>query len=281
MPRLKVMTLNVWGYRGNWPARRERLIELMQEEEIDVLLLQEVAERPWRPNQAMELAMITGYMCAYVPCQRYLPWVSYSSGLAVLSRFPISNQIATEISPSAGLFAFNDHRRRMCQRVEAAMDGMSVVLYNTNFPLTPTERDFAVHRLWGQVRQEEAVLVVVGGSFNAQPEETPILFLQGKIPLEGMRGALVDAWITAGIGPAETFPSDAPSRRIDYVFYQAEPSVIVQETKVIGRYPIPLSDHNAVVATFSISPTRDMMLPIGEEPVGSLEPTGGGKFGGY
>ncbi len=281
MPRLKVMTLNLGGYRGNWSTRRDRLIELLQAEEIDVLLLQEVAERPWRPNQALELAMSTGYMLAYATSQRYFPWPPVASGLAILSRFPLSNQIATEVSPPSSLFAFGNNQRRICQRVEAALDGMSVVLYNTRFPLTPRERVVAAHRLWGQVLQEEAVLVVVGGDLNALPDERTLLFLQGKIPLDGIHGELVDAWVTAGIGPAETFPSIAPERRIDYVLYQAEPSVIVQEAKVLGRHPTPLSDHAAVVATFSISPTRDMALPLGEEPVGSLEPSGGGKLFGY
>lgn len=281
MPRLKVMTLNLWGYGGNWSSRRNRLIELLQAEEVDVLLLQEVAERPLRPNQALELAMMTGYMVAIATSQRYFPWPSVASSLAILSRFPLSNQIATEISPPTGLFPNSAGERRICQRVEASLDGMSVVLYNTHFPPSPTERMLAAHRLWRQVNQEEAVLVVVGGDFHTQPNEQPLLFLQGNLPLNGMRGQLVDAWSIAGIGPAETFPIASPDRRIDYVFYQAEPSVIVQEARVLGHHPAPLSDHAAVVATFSISPSRDMSLPVGEEPVGSLEPTGGGKLSGF
>ena len=65
------------------------------------------------------------------------------------------------------------------------------------------------------------------------------------------------------------------------IFYQAEPSVIVQEVRVIGRQPVEMSDHAAVVTTFSISPTRDQELPFVEEPIGSLEPTGGGNSGGF
>ena len=92
---------------------------------------------------------------------------------------------------------------------------MSVVLYNTLFPHSTLQLMTAGHRLWGQVLQEEAVLVVVGGDFNAVPDERAILFLQGRIPLDGQYGALVDAWTIAGIGPAETFPqhrAGAPHR---------------------------------------------------------------------
>ena len=120
------------------------------------------------------------------------------------------------------------------------------------------------------------MLVIVGGDFNAHPQEECVNFLQGRLPLEGARGALTDAWSTAGIGPAETFPSDNPHSRVDYLFYQAEPSVVVQEAKVIGRHPGEVSAHAAVVATFSISPPRDPKVPYEEEPVATLEPTGAG-----
>ena len=67
MPRLKVMTLNLWGYRGEWPVRRDRLIRCMQDEEVDVVLLQEVGERAWKMNQALEISQFTGYAASFVP----------------------------------------------------------------------------------------------------------------------------------------------------------------------------------------------------------------------
>ena len=276
MPRLKVMTLNIWGYRGEWLTRRNRLINALQEEEIDVLLLQEAEERMWRPNQAMEIAQLTGYAMVFMPAQRFFPWTTLSTGLAILSRFPISNPIASEITAPSGVFSAVSNERRIAQRVEISLDGMSVVIYNTHFPLNETAREVAAYRLWTQVVQEEAVLVVVGGDFNARPQERAIGFLQGKEVIERMHGELTDVWSHAGVGPGETFPAGAPTARIDYIFYQAEPTVIVQEAKVIGMNPREMSDHAALVATFSISPSRDPGGQFVEEPIGSLEPTGGG-----
>ncbi|HEY3416283.1 MAG TPA: endonuclease/exonuclease/phosphatase family protein, partial [Armatimonadota bacterium] len=274
MPRLRVMTLNLWGYRGDWPARRDRLINCMQQEDLDVILLQEVSERAWRANQAEEISFLTGYHMAFVPAQHFFPWPSVSEGLAILSRFPMSNFLETELFTTPHLLPTAANERRIAQRVEINLGGMSVVLYNTHFPLTVDARRQAAYRLWTQVVQEEVVLLVVGGDFNAPPIEESIDFLQGKIPMNGLRGELADAWVTAGIGTAETYPTHAPRSRIDYIFYQAEPTVIVQETKVLGFPPDEMSDHGAVVATFSISPTRDTIAPPQEEPVGSLEPTG-------
>lgn len=276
MARIKVMTLNCWGFRGDWTARRDRLLLFLQNEEVDVLLLQEVEERPWRLHQAEELAYLSGLSHAFACAHRFFPWPSFANGLGILSRFPISNQLVREVAPAGGLFVASDRERRVSHRVELALDGLSVVVYNTHFPQDLAARERAAARLWEQVAQEEAVLVVVGGDFNAAPDDRPIAFLQGKAPLLGKRGGLVDAWHTAGIGPSETYPSAAPRTRLDYIFYQAEPSVIVQEARVVGRRPVEMSDHAAVIATFSIMPTSDRDLPLVGTPVDALEPTGGG-----
>ena len=230
-------------------------------------------------HQAQEIAYLTGYGMSFAPAHRFFPWPSIANGLAILSRYPISNQITREVCAPTGIFAPGSGERRVTQRVELNLDSLSVVLYNTHFPLDRNAREWAVLRLWEQVVQEEAVLVIVGGDFNAMPNENSIAFLQGKLMLEGKRGGLVDAWHTAGIGPPETFPSTEPRARIDYLFYQAEPSVVVQEARVVGRRPVEMSDHAAVVATFSISSSSNRDFPLTEAPVETLEPTGGGGGG--
>lgn len=272
MPRLKVMTLNLWGLHHRWDARRDHLIAALQAEEIDVLLLQEVADRGWRLNQAAELATMTGYALMYQPVQLFFPWPTVATGLAILSRFPMANPRGIELTPPRGVLPVGPNERRVAQRVELSLDTMSVVVYNTHFPLDAAARATAARRLWHEITGEDAVLVVAGGDFNARPDEDAVRFLQGVTTLESQCGALTDAWVTAGIGDAETYPTYAPQARIDYIFYQAEPSIIVQEAKVIGRSPYELSDHAGVVATFSISPTRQPVMPEEVEPVATLEP---------
>ncbi len=272
MARLKVMTLHLHGYSGDWPTRRDRLLLFLQNEEVDVLLLQEVQERPWRLSQAEELAYLSGYGMLYSPAHRYVFWPIVANGLAILSRYPMSNQFVRSIAPATGLFPGPDGERRVSQRVELAMEGFSVVVYNTNFPTAAPVQPTAAQRLWEQVAQEEALLVVVGGNFNVPPQHDAIAFLQGKIAVANKRGGLADAWTTAGIGPAETFPSAAPSARLDYIFYQAEPAVVVQEARVIGRRPVEMADHAAVIATFSISHATEHELPFDAQPVATLEP---------
>lgn len=95
---------------------------------------------------------------------------------------------------------------------------MTVVVYNTHFPHDPEAQTQAAYRLWTHVIQEEAVLVVVGGDFNATLEEMSIRFLTGEESDKGRFFELTDSWGQVGIGPAETNPSMAPVARIDYIF---------------------------------------------------------------
>ena len=276
MPRLKVMTLNLWGFRGDWPARRDRLVQLLQNEEIDVLLLQEVAERPWRLNQALEIAYLTGYMMAYAPAQRYFPWPSVSTGLAILSRFPMSNPLAGKSSPDRHLPA-GASERRMAQRVEVSLDGMSVVLYNTHFPSRRMTASGG-SRLWGQVMQEEAVLVMVGRRFQcAAQRRIRSPSCKGRSPRRQARraGRRLD---TAGIGPRGNLPQHR--RRRAHRLHLLPGRTLgdgAGSASVVGRRPVgdvrPRRGgghllHLAAVATSDYRSTRN--------PGRSLEPTGGG-----
>jgi endonuclease/exonuclease/phosphatase family metal-dependent hydrolase len=275
MPRLKVLTLNLHGVRDGWPVRRDRLLGILQDEEVDVALLQEVSEKPWQSNHAAELAQLTGYALAFEPAHLYFPWPTVANGLAVLSRFPITNPTAVEIHPSSGYLTRGDGERRVAQRVELSLDGMSVVVYNTILPPGAEAGREAAFRLWAQISQDEAVLVVLGSALGCEPRDEPAAFLQGTVAMGGVRGRLVDTWAVAGIGPGETYPTEHPTARLDYVFYQAEPSVIVQEARVVGRHPYHVAPHAAAMATFSISPSRDTRDPLEEEPVGAASPTVG------
>ena len=274
MPRIKIMTLNLWGYRGRWGERRNRLIRMIKQEEIDILLLQEVAERAWHPNQGLELARLSGYAMEYVPAKRVFSWPAVSSGLAILSRYPISNQLVIEIMPAKGVMPKGEKSRRILQRAEISLDGLTLTVINTHLPVLHDARLLATTRLWTQVAQEESTFVFVGGDFNARPEDPAIQFLQGEMELEGVSGSLIDCWPQAGVGTEMTFPSDKPRARIDYIFYIAEPAVIVREVKVLGFAPDVLSDHAGVVATFDISPTAEQAISFDDEPVNSLEQVG-------
>ncbi len=231
---------------------------------------------PVAPNQALELAMLTGYMVAYATSQRYFPGRP-SPAVWRYSRFSREQSNCPGNYSAPGLLLFGEERRD--QPARGSRPGWDVVvLYKTHFPCHRA----AHHRRLSLMEPGAAGRSGTGHRgrrLQCRPDERTILFSR-EISLDGQYGALVDAWTIACIGRRKLSRSTAPERRIDYVFYQAEPSVIVQETKVLGRHPMPLSEHAAVVAT-SPSPPPATSAAIRRRTCRSLEPTGGGKFAGY
>ena len=76
--------------------------------------------------------------------------------------------------------------------------------------------------------------LLVGGDFNARPE-SPIH--------ESLRGAgFGDAWARCGSPVPLTFPANAPTRRIDYLYLTGEARCT--EARVL---PDEVSDHRALL----------------------------------
>jgi endonuclease/exonuclease/phosphatase family metal-dependent hydrolase len=123
--------------------------------------------------------------------------------------------------------------------------GLDVRVFNTHL-----QHDSQVERLAqvAQVRQivgQATESVVLLGDLNATPESQEI----GQITQD-----LVDAWITAGVGPGYTYDAASPHARIDYVLTSA--GIVARTAAVVTT---DTSDHLPVVA--------DLALP-GGRPTG-------------
>jgi endonuclease/exonuclease/phosphatase family metal-dependent hydrolase len=72
--RVTVLSLNIWNYRGEWAARRERIARVIREVAPDVVGLQEVRHDPRYArgvDQAAQLARLSGLHHVYGPAMRY------------------------------------------------------------------------------------------------------------------------------------------------------------------------------------------------------------------
>lgn len=266
MPTLKVLTINLRGYRANWAIRRARLLRVIEEEQIDVVLLQEVVDRTWHIDQARELARLIDYHVEYHPAQLFVPWPAVSSGLAILSRYPFVEGSVIELVPRSGFWPNGRNQRRILQRAEINLDGLRLAVFNTHLPLSRENRAIACQGIWSEVAIEKAPFAVVGGDFNALPDEENIRYLRGEQEKDGIVGALTDSWIIAGSGTGATYPSVTPKARIDYLFYMATKSVTVLSAQVVGLAPDIFSDHAGVLTTFQIIPAEEMLFEEEEEP---------------
>jgi endonuclease/exonuclease/phosphatase (EEP) superfamily protein YafD len=75
--------------------------------------------------------------------------------------------------------------------------------------------------------------LVVGGDFNATPDHPGI----ARLNAVGLR----DAWTECGSGDGFTYPSNAPAKRIDYLFLNGDvhcSAAVVMETQVSDHRPL-------------------------------------------
>ncbi|GMV40820.1 MAG: endonuclease [Myxococcales bacterium] len=242
-----------------------------------VAALQEVdlgAHRSHGIDQARYLTEKLGwsnYACAltwennYVPFPYWPPARHYGrmkSGQCVLSRLPIRSSVRYRLpQPAANPFWYNWfylHRALQAVTIEAG-GGRVVELVNVHLEAFDVpNREAQVGILEDVLRGLETDRVVLVGDFNALPpgatrrhgfaDEPDADFREDKsmariYAMDGLREALGPA------GPDDpatfTFPADAPSRRLDYLFVR--PGFVVTEGRVLHDGPA-LSDHRGIVA---------------------------------
>jgi endonuclease/exonuclease/phosphatase family metal-dependent hydrolase len=263
--RLRVITWNVWGRYGPWPARQAVILDNLRTVAADIVCLQEA----WADDahsQPAELAAALGLSYVYGPAFEINgAW----SGNAVLSRWPILRHEVVELPMQGGGAADTDAGERRLA-VFAEVDG----------PRGPIQV-FCTHLSWradwSGVRQEQVralcrlvastrprpLPAIVCGDLNAEPGSDEIRMLTGltSVPVPGV--VLRDAWASAGDGgPGWTWDnrnplaaaSLDPNARIDYVLVgwpKLAGAGQVLSARVAGDAPVDGlygSDHFAVVA---------------------------------
>jgi endonuclease/exonuclease/phosphatase family metal-dependent hydrolase len=235
---LRVRTYNLHFGHENVP----RLASVICGTGADVIALQEVdvhwSERSGFADQAAEIASACGLEFRYGPIYDLPPLEpgkpNRQFGVAILSRRPIlssHNHLLTRLSTQAD--AAPAPMPGFLQ-VTVDVDGTEVDVFSTHLDYRP---DPAVRR--AQVGEMLAILgdgsrpTILLGDMNAPPERNELAPLFAR---------LRDAW-AGNADPGFTYPGDAPTARIDYVFLSGPVRV------VSARVPATeASDHRPVVA---------------------------------
>ncbi len=230
---LRVVTYNIRYGRGlDGVVDLERLARTVSDLAPDIVVLQEVDRNNPRSglvDQAQWLGRRLGMAVAYGP-NLNLGWTQY--GNAILSRFPILE------AENAALPGRWEPRGLLRATVELP-GGDRLAVYTTHLGLQRQERAHQVAALLALLPAGSPL--VLAGDFNSRPDEPW---------LQAVADRLVDAHAVAGDGPGYTFPSGAPSARIDHVFV-SEPFSVTAAGPVVSD----ASDHLPVVA--------DLVLPRG------------------
>lgn len=94
---LRVVTLNIYHDRADWPARLPLIVEQLRALDADVIALQEVLQTETLPNQADTLAAALGYHAQFVSLDAEDRARRY--GNALLTRWPVETHGSTALAP--------------------------------------------------------------------------------------------------------------------------------------------------------------------------------------
>ncbi len=213
----------------NFEALAEAIVAL----DADVVGLNEVRGAGSDPDytaQAETLARLAGFPYAFFA--KAIDTKGGPYGNAILSKRPL---LAAEILPipDPSPRAYKGYYESRCV-LKATLEGGLTVLV-THFGLNPDEAENAVQTLLPHLSNEKCILM---GDFNLTPE-SPIL--------APIRERMVD---TASLFDGERFsyPSDAPTRKIDYVFTSPDLTVTAADLPAVV-----VSDHRPHTAEVSLT----------------------------
>ena len=94
---LRVVTLNIYHDRADWPARLPLIVEQLRALDADVIALQEVLQTEALPNQAETIAAALGYHVQFVSLDPQDRARRY--GNALLTRWPVEAHVSTALAP--------------------------------------------------------------------------------------------------------------------------------------------------------------------------------------
>ncbi|WP_394004908.1 endonuclease/exonuclease/phosphatase family protein [Luteimonas sp. WGS1318] len=235
---LRVVTLNIYHDRADWPARLPLIVEQLRALDADVIALQEVLQTETLPNQAETLAAALGYHSQFVSLDAQDRARRY--GNALLTRWPVEAHVSTALAPRAD--------SRSMGWAQIRFDGQPINVYFTH--LHAGQDGAAIRRqqledavAWMARISGDAPSLVLG-DFNAPAGAAELAVLDGFVDTYGARHP--GATETTTLNP-HFFPD--LRGRIDLVFaerdrFEVRDARIVLDTPdAAGTWP---SDHFGV-----------------------------------
>jgi endonuclease/exonuclease/phosphatase family metal-dependent hydrolase len=220
---MRVMTMNLWGTRGDWTRRREVLAKGIGELGPDLAAFQEVIEIS-SYDQAADL-LGPGYHLARSDAR-----ATDGQTIAIGSRWPIAEVREADLHVTARTAGF------ACTTLAAlieAPDPVGPLLFVNHFPSWRLDLEYerelqavAAARLIDDMLDGRDLHVVLAGDLDAAPDAASIRFWTGRGSLGGTSVCYRDAWERVHPDePGVTYTPDNPLmvdgdwpfRRIDYI----------------------------------------------------------------
>lgn len=277
---LKIMTWNVHLFDlGEWTENKQtknKIIDFIKQQDPDILCLQEYyydIENPGEPY--LELLLQLGYNYHEFALEgdyfkRNLN-ISFKKddiiniGTIVFSKFPLSNMKRYSLDYTGyynmiGVDVLLDDRvsfRLFSTHLQSVTLNSTEVAYaekkvdNLTTKATPKAKGILAKLMLASAKRGEQANAIdsvikasgkpsiICGDFNDMP---------GSYVYRKVKGNLSDIFVDAGFGFGRTYRKIVPTLRIDYILYDS----YFLEGKAYSSPDLSLSDHNPVIATFSI-----------------------------
>lgn len=244
---LRVVTLNLWHDKADWPARMQRIVPTLRALRPDVIVLQEVLQHETLPNQATALADAIGYEALFFSLDAAQAPRRY--GNAVLTRHPVITQRMTALQP------LDDYRS--AAHVRIAIGASTFDVYATHLHHMPDGGAIRARQVEDLVdfiaATRGADAAVLAGDFNA-PADAP--------ELHALTASFRDAYDTRHPQAGQTDfrhstlnPFLLPPLRVDHVFHGSALKTV--DARLLFDAPIDggwASDHFGVLADLALRP---------------------------
>ncbi|MGE5242826.1 MAG: endonuclease/exonuclease/phosphatase family protein [Betaproteobacteria bacterium] len=232
---LRIATYNVHRCRGlDGRTRPERIAAVLSAIDAEVIALQEVIGAGPRGSSQIEeigAALGMGWVMAPVRLLR-----RHQFGNVVLSRFPIAHHVEHDLS-------WKTCEPRGVQRVDVAVDGLTLHVYNVHLGTAILERRHQADRLATIVSDRHvAGPKVVVGDFNEWTRGRATELLTRRLNSVDLRNHL---------RRRRTYPGFFPVLHLDHIYYAGRVEVLSVELPR-NRLSLVASDHLPLVADVRI-----------------------------
>jgi endonuclease/exonuclease/phosphatase family metal-dependent hydrolase len=234
---ITVLSYNI--HHGNPPSRSKDIIDLdtiaatIKTSNAELIAIQELDSVTIRSNKVFQLQVLAEKLGMHYHFERTIPYEGGAYGIGILSKYPLSEVKGYQLPAITGIAT--EPRKLLVAKV--TINGKPVYFGCTHIDFKNKEvKMLQARELVKVLSSLKEKRLVVGGDFNATPDEESIQYISKHYTSAGDPGAF-------------TIPVMNPKKRIDFIFYR-QGRLSLKQDSVLSMHNYG-SDHLPVMATFS------------------------------